>query len=228
MVNTRRNHAGRSLIIMVKEPRMGAVKTRLEREIGSVAAVRFYRTVSLMLIRRLASDPRWRTTLAVSPDMAVTSRLWPSHVPRVPQGRGNIGERMERLLLSQDHRPAILIGSDIPAVRPHHIAQAFKVLTRNDAVFGAAEDGGFWLAGLNRLTRTKDRFRGVRWSSPYALSDTLANLKAYKVGFAETLFDVDDAASFTANAKMGMRVVPPAESYEKANPKSGQTPQSSS
>ncbi len=228
MANPRHNGAGHSLIIMVKEPRMGAVKTRLAREIGTVAAVKFYRTVSLILIRRLANDPRWRTTLAVSPDIAVASRLWPSYVPRVPQGRGNIGERMERLLLSQGHGPAILIGSDIPAVRPHHIAEAFQLLKRNDAVLGAAEDGGFWLAGLNRHTRFQRPFRGGRWSSPHALADTLANLKTHKVGFAETLFDVDDAASFTANAKVGTRVVPPVESSEKAEPKSGQTIQSSS
>lgn len=64
-----RRHTGRTtrhLVLMVKAPRMGAVKTRLAREIGPVAATQFYRTVTANLIRRLACDPRWRLVLALS------------------------------------------------------------------------------------------------------------------------------------------------------------------
>jgi hypothetical protein len=93
--------------------------------------------------------------------------------------------------------PAVLIGGDIPAVGPRHIAAAFEALGRAEAVFGPAADGGFWLVGFARRGRRLDPFTGVRWSSAHALADTLARLpKDARVALAETLEDVDDAASY--------------------------------
>ena len=59
------------LVIMAKAPVCGAVKTRLAREIGAVAAVRFARTLCATLLREAARDARFRTVLAVSPDAAL-------------------------------------------------------------------------------------------------------------------------------------------------------------
>ena len=83
--------------------------------------------------------------------------------------------------------PSIIVGSDIPAIEAEHIAQAFRLLGRNDAVFGPAADGGYWLIGLKRMPKALAPFAGVRWSSPHALADTLANLKGKRVAFAATL-----------------------------------------
>lgn len=203
-----RPRAGR-LIIMAKEPRLGAVKTRLGGEIGAAAATRFYRGVTANLIRRLARDPRWRTVLAVAPDTAVASRAWPSDVARLSQGQGDIGQRMARLLDAGRGSPRVLVGSDIPALSASHIAEAFALLRRSEVVFGPAEDGGFWLIGLNARTRPSRMFDGVRWSGPHALSDTLKNLSAFSVGFAARLSDVDDAISYRRVAHAGMRVTAP-------------------
>ena len=205
----RRGAPAGTLIIMVREPRLGAVKTRLAGEIGAVAATHFYRNVTANLIRRLASDPRWRTVLAVAPDPAASARYWPAKVARVAQGTGDLGERMERLLRSQGSAPAVLIGSDIPGVRPSHIAAAFTLLRRNDAVLGPAEDGGFWLVGLKSLPRLDGLFRAVRWSGPQTFGDTLANLAGRNVGFAAQLSDVDDGASWRRCAHLGARITPP-------------------
>jgi len=201
-----RGRATGCLIIMVKEPRIGAVKTRLAREIGSASALRFYRSVSGNLIRRLAHDRRWRTVLAVSPDRAIASPAWPACIRRSPQGVGDLGARMERLLRSQGRCPAVLIGSDIPGVRAAHIAEAFGLLRACDAVFGPAADGGFWLVGLNSGRRSDRMFKAVRWSSPNALADTLRNLDGQSVGFAATLSDVDGAQSYRQCGHLGARV----------------------
>jgi uncharacterized protein len=199
--------AGR-LIIMVKEPRLGAVKTRLAAEIGAAAATRFYRGATDHLIRRLASDRRWRTLLAVAPDAAIAARRWPARVPRLRQGGGDIGVRMERLLLAQRPHPAVLIGSDIPGIAPRHIAEAFALLCRHDVVFGPATDGGFWLVGIKPLPHLPGMFRDVRWSSPDALADTLANLAGRRIGFAARLPDVDDAEGYWASGANALRVTP--------------------
>jgi rSAM/selenodomain-associated transferase 1 len=191
---------------MVKEPRMGAVKTRLARDVGAVAATQFYRHLTTNLIRRLALDRRWRLVLAIAPDRAIDAPIWPRTVVKVGQGRGDIGARMARLLRVAGPGPAVLIGSDIPAVSAEHIAAAFAELKRNDAVFGPVADGGFWLVGLRRSNHLAGLFDGVRWSGPNALADTLANLARCKIGFTSTLVDVDDGQSYERAGRAGSRV----------------------
>jgi rSAM/selenodomain-associated transferase 1 len=194
---------------MAKEPRLGTVKTRLGREIGAVAATGFYRCVTANLIRRLARDRRWYTVLAVAPDNALTSAFWPQDVDRLPQGQGDIGQRMARQLSRDRSSPAVLVGSDIPGLRASHIAEAFALLRRHQVVFGPAEDGGFWLIGVNSRVPLAGLFDGVRWSSPHALADTLKNVAGLRVALAARLPDVDDAASYRRATDAGMRVIPP-------------------
>ena len=142
-----------TLIIMVKVPKPGLVKTRLGRDIGMVAAAWWYRRQVQTLIRRL-SDPRWRITLAVDPDVeGLKSRIWPRNLDRMAQGPGDIGDRMLRMMLGAPKGPICLIGSDIPEIQRTHIARAFDELGRNQAVFGPSLDGGFWLTGLKRAGR---------------------------------------------------------------------------
>ena len=193
---------------MAKEPCLGRVKTRLGREIGAVAATGFYRCVAANLIRRLARDRRWHTVLAVAPDRALASPFWPADIDRLRQGPGDIGQRMARQLSGDRSGPAVLVGSDIPGLKASHIADAFALLRRHQAVFGPAEDGGFWLIGLNSRTRLAGLFDGVRWSSPHALADTLKNASSLRVALAARLPDVDDAASYAQAAHAGTRVTP--------------------
>lgn len=187
----------RTLIIFVKEPRPGRVKTRLGREIGMVEAAWWFRHQSARLIRHLASDPRWRTVLAVSPDIeGLASRVWPAGLPRRPQGAGDLGARMARALRAMPPGPAILIGADVPEITRARIAEAFRLLGNHDAVLGPATDGGYWLIGLARGGRAAPAamLRRVRWSSPHALADSVASLAPLRTGFAATLRDVDTAA----------------------------------
>ena len=179
---------------MVKEPRPGRVKTRLARDIGAVPAAWWYRHQVRALLRRL-EDPRWRLVLAVAPDGARRSTVWPAALPRWPQGGGDLGARMARMLRRAAPGPACLIGSDIPGVRRTHVAQAFAALGRTDAVFGPAPDGGYWLIGLKAPHRPPPGFlRGVRWSSAEALGDSRATLGRARIVEVETLADVDTAA----------------------------------
>jgi rSAM/selenodomain-associated transferase 1 len=197
---------------MLKEPVMGRVKTRLAREIGSCSATGFARIAGRSVVGRLARDSRWRTVLAITPDSAVASGAWPAATPRIRQGGGDLGERMARLLGARA-RPAILIGADIPAVTPAGIAAAFRLLRGHDAVFGPAEDGGYWLVGLNKgAPAAAEVFRDVSWSTPRALADTLANLRRGHIAMAARLGDVDDAASHRRWGHLAGRLILPAVS----------------
>lgn len=175
-------------MLFLRAPALGRGKRRLATEIGDVAAVRFERRMLARLVRRLGRDRRWRLRLAVTPDREAL------RLGAAPQGRGDLGARMRRVLAACPPGPKVLIGADIPAVAAAHIAEAFRLLGRHDVVFGPARDGGFWLVGARH--RPPD-FGPARWSSPYALADVLANMPGrLSVGFAATLDDVDDAESY--------------------------------
>ncbi|MGR3563418.1 MAG: TIGR04282 family arsenosugar biosynthesis glycosyltransferase [Heliomarina sp.] len=190
---------GPTLIVMLKEPRPGRVKTRLAREIGSIQAKWWFRHQVADLLRRV-DDPRWEVVLAVSPDReGLVSRVWPDHFPRIPQGGGDLGHRMSRAMMRFPRHQVCVIGGDIPEIRPRHISNAFALLGSHTAVFGPAIDGGYWLVGMQRGSRARpDMFKGVRWSSPNALSDSTSALPDHRIAFADTLRDVDTAKDLAA------------------------------
>lgn len=186
----------RQLVIMAKEPRLGRVKSRLAHDIGPVAALGFYRRMLARTAGRLSRDRRWQTLLAVTPDRAVfKDRSWPIRGIRMSQGGGGLGERMQRIMDVLPPGPVVIIGSDIPGIRPRMIEAAFRALGRHDAVFGPARDGGYWLVGLKRRPRIPRPFDYVRWSTEFALADTRANLTGANIALVDELDDVDDGQS---------------------------------
>ena len=177
-----------TVIVMVKQPRAGRVKTRLGREIGMTHAAWWYRHQTARLLRRI-EDPRWHLLLAVSPDTYRHPRL-----ACIPQGKGSLGDRMVRLLRSAPPGPVLLIGSDIPGVDRTALTGALIALKSHDAVIGPAPDGGYWLIGLRAgHLLPKGALDGVRWSGPHARLDTEASIKGLKIGHAAMLADVDTA-----------------------------------
>lgn len=184
----------RTLIVFARAPQLGQVKQRLARGIGPGAALSFYRRTLAAVMRRLARDPRWRTVLAVTPDRSgAAGRRWPMKLTRHGQGRGDLGARMARGLARRG--PVCIVGADIPDLDARHVWRAFQALAAAEFVFGPAEDGGYWLIGA-RTPLPYALFAKVRWSTPHALADTLANLTSRRIAFADILADVDDEAAY--------------------------------
>jgi len=184
----------RTLVVMVKVPQAGRVKTRLARGIGAVAAVNVYRQTTRAVLSRILSPREWTTILAVAPDAARKTRAFPAYFARIPQGSGDLGARMQRVMDRRPSGPVIIVGSDIPGISAAHIRRGFKALGEHDAVFGPAPDGGYWLVGLKRAPLVPRAFQNVRWSSEHALADTRANLSGFRVALIDQLDDIDDAA----------------------------------
>ena len=182
------------LVVMVKEPRPGRVKTRLGKDIGLVNAAWWYRHQTQALLQRVTS-PKWDTILAVSPDIeGLNSRVWPRHFPKWPQGRGDLGVRMARIFADLPPGPIVIIGSDIPDVSRNEIDRSFAALGSAQAVFGPAFDGGYWLVGLKRFKPpSRQLFRDVRWSTKFALRDSMASMGDLRIAKVQTLRDVDTA-----------------------------------
>ncbi len=203
------------LYVLVRAPALGAVKRRLAAGIGPVEALRFYRTATEGILRRIGRDTRWDTILAVTPDrMDRSASPWPAGLARVGQGSGDLGARLGRLLARDPTQPVAIVGSDIPELAPRHVMRAFAALRGADVVFGPAADGGYWLIGRRPglpIRGPRGLFDGVRWSSPEALADTRANVPSGKrVVLLDVLEDVDEAEDYARwrlrrNARRGVR-----------------------
>ena len=176
------------LIIFAKAPIMGQAKTRLAADVGVVHAKRLYRAMSAKIIRDV-QDPRWDTYLAITPKVMM-GRVPEWHdVSQYPQVTGSLTPRLMQAF--SDKGPTVVIGTDCPQIKASDISDAFAALKRWDVVLGPAEDGGFWLIGLDGPA-PHGLFDHVRWSSQYALQDVTANIVG-AVGYLRTLTDVDDA-----------------------------------
>ena len=185
------------IIIFCRAPRFGAVKSRLARGIGPAQALRFYRATLRATIRTAQRLGTCETVLCVTPDSTVRARDWPPGTLLIPQGAGDLGQRMARALDGFHDRDRILIGGDIPDIRPRHLRQALKQVRGNAVTFGPATDGGFWLVGLRRGARAPGLFSDVRWSCSETLADSVATLPdAWRVGMASALNDVDDLGDY--------------------------------
>lgn len=93
----------------------------------------------------------------------------------------------------------VVIGADIPGITPALIMQAFHVLGAHDAVIGPAPDGGYWLVGTSGRKAQSPRFmKNVRWSTRYAMEDTIASMDGLSIARIGMLRDVDTAADLAA------------------------------
>ena len=181
------------LVILAKYPSAGRVKTRLARDIGVTQALRFYRPQLARTCANLSQNRQWDLVLSLAPDFARRQIAYPVD-QLVGQGRGNLGERMQRQFDQRERGPVIIIGADIPDISRAMIFKAFHLLKGHDTVFGPSPDGGYWLVGQRRAPRTLKLFENVRWSSTHTLQDTLSNLRGATVGFVDQLNDIDTGA----------------------------------
>jgi rSAM/selenodomain-associated transferase 1 len=186
------------LILFARAPRLGCVKRRLAAGIGDVAALRFYRNQLASRLRQFPSIRGIEKIIAGTPDRAFL-RLPPGW-RAMGQGTGDLGVRMHRAFRRFPGRPVLLVGVDIPGLGPADVRSALRALRGADAMFGPAEDGGYYLVGM-AARRPLKPFAAVRWSSPHALRDTLRNFSGLRIGYGRVLRDVDTAEDLTAAIK---------------------------
>jgi rSAM/selenodomain-associated transferase 1 len=183
-----------TLIVFAKPPRIGLSKTRLAAGAGKTMARRIAR-FTLARTLRAARGSACRTVIYTSPDSVAQAR---SREPAFagfalrPQGEGTLTDRLERALDEAPPGPILFVGSDCPDISSARINSACRALSRSDAVFGPARDGGFWLFGMHTGNRRRSPFRDVRWSGPHALQDVHDRLPPRsRVTFLTTLPDID-------------------------------------
>ena len=178
------------LIVFVKNIVLGKVKTRLAKTIGDVGAFNIY--YELFSITEKASQKVNTDRHIYFSDVIIPSK-WEGDKKFVQEGN-NLGEKMQNAFqngINDGYDNVILIGSDLPNISKEIIDTGFDTLTNNDIVFGPAEDGGYYLIGMSKMNTSI--FENKPWSQSELLTVTLAQLKEQqqKVGFIETLNDID-------------------------------------
>lgn len=186
-------NAGR-VIVFLKSPRPGFVKTRIAASLDAEAAAAIYQALVGMTLERLVG--RVDVELRYTPDDAAAELgNWRRPGWKVrPQGEGDLGERIQRGVVeafSDGAGRVVVLGTDCPEFEASDIEAAFEALGRHDVVVGPALDGGYWLLGLARPQ--PDLFREMPWSTDRMLEATLGRARAGGLTVAQLrrLRDVD-------------------------------------
>jgi rSAM/selenodomain-associated transferase 1 len=208
-----------ALLVFVRAPVEGRVKTRLAAALGPRGALRVYRRLAehaLAAARALGPAVSLRVHVTPADDVPAV-RAWLGAGPAyLPQAEGDLGARMAAAFadaFAAGARRVVIIGSDLPDLSPDLLRRAFDHLSATDAVLGPAADGGYWLLGLARPL--PEVFAGIAWSTDGVLAATLARLRAAGIEPARlpTLRDVDEAADLPpgwAKAAVADASLPPA------------------
>ena len=182
------------LIVYLKAPIPGSVKTRLQTRYSPAAAAQLYRAFiqdTFDTASRIDVDRRYA---AIDGPMSETEGLVPSGWNLVAQEGADLGERMRHSLnssLNSGATKAILIGTDIPSLPPAHLVSAYSRLNDNDVVLGPTSDGGFYLIGAR--IELPDIFATVTCSSEHAFEQTADGIRnhGHMLGLIPPWNDID-------------------------------------
>ncbi len=188
----------KGLIIFAKRPVPGRVKTRLSPPLSPEEATELYRCMLGDVLAKgeaLAGVDKW---IFHEPDEAAPpffAEIAPGMACASQEG-GDLGERMSNAflkLLALGYNQVAIIGSDLPDLPMAHVAEAFRRLASDeaDAVFGPAEDGGYYLVAMGKLHASL--FRDVPWSGDEVLATSLAraNEAGVTISLLPAWHDVD-------------------------------------
>ncbi len=183
----------RLLLIFVKHPIPGKVKTRLAEGIGEPTAVAIYK--ELLTYTLSISQPVDADKVVFYGNQIPPNDLWSdAGFPRYLQEGPTLGERMSRAFewgFKEGYRNITIIGSDSAQLTTQILEEGFNHLTEYEAVIGPAYDGGYYLLGMNRII--PGVFTDKYWSTDTVFSSTIRDFTLAEISYylLPTLSDVD-------------------------------------
>jgi uncharacterized protein len=200
----------RTLVIMAKAPRPGAVKTRLAPDLSPGAVTEFYCCLleDTLALAHSLNDVEI-AVMCPEPDVNQLARFIGDRARIVAQK----GEGLAAGLISvfshfaQDGQRVIAFNSDSPHLPSSVLENAFATLAAHDVVVGPTHDGGYYLVGAK--TSHPSLFANDGMGTTSALERLLAQTRALKlsVGVADPFYDIDVADDVTRLAKE-LRIAP--------------------
>ena len=186
-----------ALILMIKNPIKGKVKTRLAADVGEDMALAIYRKL-LEHTRKQAQAFDAIRYVYYSWEVTTDDEWSPDLFQKRLQADGDLGNKMEKAFTEvlEQHDKALIIGSDCGELRTHHLEAAMALLDSSDVVLGPARDGGYYLMGLKQ--NHPNLFREMVWSTDQVLDNTLNRIGelGWNAQILETLSDVDFVADW--------------------------------
>jgi len=183
----------KNLIIFIKNPVLGTVKTRLAKTEGDEVALTIYKD----LMDKCKSE-----TLKVDANrylfysQEVKEDNWSQKkfIKKV-QSNGDLGDKMKGAfteVFSDGESKTLIIGSDCYDLTSEIIEEAFETLNGNDIVLGPANDGGYYLLGMKSYHA--ELFEGIDWSTDVVLKQTIQKARNSKLSVIklEELIDIDN------------------------------------
>lgn len=190
-----------ALVIFVRNPILGQVKTRLAKDIGDERALAIYLQL-LQHTLEITRDLSFRKFIYYADEVSDYD-LWsvPGYTKRKQNGT-DLGERMLnsfKELFDQGFTQIIIIGSDCLQIQTEHLQEAVVLLESSAAVIGPASDGGYYLLGLTKLY--PDLFVNKPWSTDQVFAKTIDDFNNQGISFAllEELSDIDDITDLGEN-----------------------------
>ncbi len=189
-----------TVLLFLKTPRPGFVKTRLAVDLGNEVACQVYRHLAEQTLAQVPADWPCHIYFAPADAEAEMSEWLGNQHHYYPQTEGDLGQRLSsasREAFESGASSIILLGGDCPDIRTHHLEEAAQHLEKKSAIIGPAADGGYWLLGLPR--HCPEVFEKIQWSSSEVLPKTLETLAQLELPPAHLpiLEDVDDLASWS-------------------------------
>jgi uncharacterized protein len=185
------------LIIFVKLPVNGNVKTRLAKTIGTEAATALYRCFASDTFAAARRTGYPLLVFFYPPEAHEDAAQWlGKDVTCLPQRGIDLGERMLGAFQEAFSRcsRAVLVGSDCPDLPDIILEEAFGCLKSCDAVIGPAVDGGYYLIGFSSLNMPEELFKDIEWGSSGVFETTVAVMRKHRlnVHILPTWNDIDE------------------------------------
>jgi len=187
-----------TLIIFLKYPEAGKVKTRLAEDIGADKAADLYSSMAMKIIDNTADPENYITTVFYDPPSKLKEiRDWigEKEVQFSPQTGKTLGDKISNAfkeVFDNGSDKAVIIGTDCIDVTSDTINHTVDMLNQNDIILGPAEDGGYYLLGLKK--HIPQIFEKIDWSTDCVLNQTIEKLNKHKLKYhlLKTLRDIDD------------------------------------
>ncbi len=187
----------RCVLLFVKYPTLGRVKTRLSVELGDVEAVSIYRNFIVDILSTLQRLERPFKIFFYPGSAREKLHEWlGTQYSYVPQRGQDLGERMKNAFsyaFRNNIRQAVIIGSDSPDLPADLVNRSFAAIDTHDAVIGPAGDGGYYLIGFSQTGFVPAAFEKISWSSNSVFEQTLSIMKQHrrKMYLLPEWYDVD-------------------------------------
>lgn len=195
-----------ALVLFMKAPRPGTVKTRLASRVSMTEAADLYRAFIKDTVYLSQQITGASVYVAWTPENGLIELKDALDNPEVYwcyQHGAHLGERLANTFnkfLKKKTEKTIVLGGDSPLLPPAYVEEAFRSLDLHDVVLGPAIDGGYYLIGLGRKQKVFDHyanlFKSIDWGTNYVLDQTRMVIRKYGLSCHElsTWFDIDRPA----------------------------------